>query len=314
MECTDHPKAAGNDYFSKFEDELSSVCRWAELQKQTVILMGDLNLNRMDTNKREGKLLIDLEESFNLTCLINSSTRITNVSSTLIDVLLTNRPVYFIKSGTFDPEISDHCLIYGVLNEKTIHHQPKTIMSRNLKSITFEPIAEELANALWQVGEISNIDDSVDCWNGLISYVVDAHAPLRKKRVREIDVPYMTLEWKNAIRRKRKYAQLYAKNKTAENYELKKKYRNLAKKECRKAIKEFWMKKTDDLKQKPWEFFETFRPFLGKSKGSNTISLETEENSVETDESISSNKFAHYFSNIASTIGGNHVLDVSEED
>ena len=45
---------------------------WAELQKQTVILMGDLNLNRMDTNKREGKLLIDLEESFNLTCLINS--------------------------------------------------------------------------------------------------------------------------------------------------------------------------------------------------------------------------------------------------
>ena len=58
-----------------------------------------------------------------------------NVSSTLIDVLLTNRPDYFIKSGTFDPEISDHCLIYGILNEKTIHYQPKTIMSRNLKSI-----------------------------------------------------------------------------------------------------------------------------------------------------------------------------------
>ena len=115
---------------------------------------------------------------------------ITNVLSTLIDVLLTNRPDYFIKSGTFDPEISDHCLIYGILNNKTIHHQPKTIMSRNLKSITFEPIAEELANAPWQVGEIFNdIDDRVDYWNGLITYVVDAHALLRKKRVREIDVP-----------------------------------------------------------------------------------------------------------------------------
>ena len=124
----------------------------------------------------------------------------------------------------------------------------------------------------------------------------------------------MTLEWKNAIRRKRKYAQLYAKNKTTENYELKKEYRNLATKEHRKAIKEFWMKKTDDLKQKPWEFFKTFWPILGKSKGSNTISLETEENSVETNESIISNKFAHYFTNIASTIGGNHVLDLSEED
>ena len=39
------PKAAGNDYFSMLEDELSSLCMWAELQKQTVILMGDLNLN-----------------------------------------------------------------------------------------------------------------------------------------------------------------------------------------------------------------------------------------------------------------------------
>ena len=87
-------------------------------------------------------------------------------------------------------------------------------MSRNSKSITFEPIAEELANAPWQVGEIFNdIDDRVDYWNGLITYVVDAHAPLRKKRIWEIDVPYMTLEWKNAIRRKRKYAQLYAKTK-----------------------------------------------------------------------------------------------------
>ena len=80
--------------------------------------------------------------------------------------------------------ISDHCLIYGILNEKTKHHQPKTIMSRNLKSITFEPIAEELTNAPWQVEEIFNdIDDRVNYSNGLVSYVVDAHASLRKKRV-----------------------------------------------------------------------------------------------------------------------------------
>ena len=157
----------GNAYFSTLEDELSSLCMWAELQKQIVILMGDLNLNRMDTNKREGKLLIDLEESLNLTCLIHSPTRITNVSSTMIDVMLTNRPDYFIKLGTFDPEINDHCLIYGILNEKTKHFQPKTIMSRNLKSITFEPIAEELTNSPWQVREVFNdIDDGVDFWNG----------------------------------------------------------------------------------------------------------------------------------------------------
>ena len=49
--------------------------------------MGDLNLNRLDTNKREGKILKDLEDSFALECLIKSPTRITNSSSTLIDVI-----------------------------------------------------------------------------------------------------------------------------------------------------------------------------------------------------------------------------------
>ena len=59
---------------------------------------------------------------------------------------------------------------------------------------------------------------------------------------------------------------------------------------------------------------QAIRPFLGKSKGSNTIILETEENAAETDESIISNKFAQYFIDIASTIGGNHVIDFSQED
>ena len=49
------PKAAGNDYFSKLEDELSSLCMWAELQKQTVILMEDLNLNRKNAIRRKRK-------------------------------------------------------------------------------------------------------------------------------------------------------------------------------------------------------------------------------------------------------------------
>lgn len=111
-----------NNYFLKLEDELNSLCMWAESQKQTVILMGDLNLNRLDINKREGKILMDLEESFDLECLINRPTKITDHSS--------NKPDMFNKSGTYNPEISDHCLIYGLLNEKIMHYKPKIMNSR----------------------------------------------------------------------------------------------------------------------------------------------------------------------------------------
>ena len=49
-------------------------------------------------------------------------------------------------------------------------------------------------------------------------------------------LPYVTSEWKKAIRNKRKYAVQFAKKKsTKENFELKK-YQNIASKERREAI------------------------------------------------------------------------------
>ena len=49
-------------------------------------------------------------------------------------------------------------------------------------------------------------------------------------RVRAVDVPYMPLEWKKAIRKKKKkrYAKRYARNPTEENRELMKTWRNNA--------------------------------------------------------------------------------------
>ena len=70
---------------------------WVEMQKQTPVLAGNLNLNRLDTNKREGKILKDLEDGFGLECLMINPTPISNLSSTLLAVILTNRPDIFHK-------------------------------------------------------------------------------------------------------------------------------------------------------------------------------------------------------------------------
>ena len=59
---------------------------------------------------------------------------------------------------------------------------------------------------------------------------------MRKKRVRERDVCFMSKEWEAAIRNKRKYAIQFVKDRTPENFELKKKYRNIATRERRKAL------------------------------------------------------------------------------
>lgn len=117
--------------------------------------------------------------------------------------------------------------------------------------------------APWHTGDISsNIDDKYDYWKGLVENVVNDHAPIRRKRVRQKDILYIMVEWKQAIRNMRKYAIHFAKNHTLDNFELKKKHRNIATQECRKAIKAYWLKKSEEIKTRPNESHNTFMPFI----------------------------------------------------
>ena len=59
------PKAAGMDYYLRLENDLNDIVTWAASQKQFVIITGDLNLNRLKPDKREGKILRDLEDISN---------------------------------------------------------------------------------------------------------------------------------------------------------------------------------------------------------------------------------------------------------
>ena len=88
---------------------------------------------------------------------------------------------------------------------------------------------EDLANTPWTVGETLNaIVDQYDAWKNIFESVLDKYMPKKKMRVRQKDVPHMTEEWQMAIRHKGKYAQLFAQNRTRENWEFKRKWRNLA--------------------------------------------------------------------------------------
>ena len=81
------PKVTGKNYYVPLEKELLEICSWISLQKQFIIIMGDLNLNKLRPRDKEGKILCDLEEVYGLECLIKEPTRITENSSTLLNVI-----------------------------------------------------------------------------------------------------------------------------------------------------------------------------------------------------------------------------------
>ena len=101
-------QATGKYHISRSEEALNEKVTWATMQSKVVFVMGELNIDRMKPEKMEAKLLTDIEEVHDLMCLICEPTRITNSTSTLIGILLTIKPDYFERSGTFDSSLGDH--------------------------------------------------------------------------------------------------------------------------------------------------------------------------------------------------------------
>lgn len=111
------------------------------------MLLGDLNLDRLRPDKPEGKLLIDIEETHGLECMITEPTRIQTragrTTKTLIDVILTNEAQLFVQSGIYEPGLSDHPLVYVLMQDKQLKSSPelsnsvqlRTLMRRNFKNI-----------------------------------------------------------------------------------------------------------------------------------------------------------------------------------
>lgn len=198
------PKVIGSNYYLKLEMELNSICMWATMECKTAIFTGDLILDRLRPENTEGQLLINLEEVYGLECLITEPTRIACTSATLLDVILTNKPEHFRASGVFNPEISDHHLIYGIMKDKVFQHQRKVITFRSTKALDVEKFNEDLKAAPWNVMDtFDTLEDKYEYWKSLFNSVVEEHMPTKKMRLRKVDVPYMTPEWRKAIKMKR---------------------------------------------------------------------------------------------------------------
>ena len=128
---------------------MNHFCNWVSLQGHAFELLGDLNLDRLRPDKPEGKLLIDTEETQGLECLITQPTKIQSragrTTKTLIDVILTNEAHLFIKSGIYDPGLSDHPIVYGFMQHNFIRQlkpspellsfaQLRTLRKKNFKN------------------------------------------------------------------------------------------------------------------------------------------------------------------------------------
>ena len=309
------PRNTGENYFKTLEDELNQLLSWAASKCQTIVITGDLNLDRLRPNEREGRLLIDLEEIFNLKCLINEATRVTVKTQTLLDVIVTNTPDLFGVASVTDLGLSDHKLVYSFLKKSPAkQYEAKVIKCRSTKHLNREELSRDLNDTNWNEIFSHDTNERYANWKSKFMEVIDRHMPVKKMRVRKKDVPYMNAEWKEAIRKRRKYAKKFSKDRKCETWELMKRWRNEATRLRRKAIKSYWNEISLELNENPRKFFSTFMPFISSKgqKETNKIHLNIE-GRIEQDQRIVAEEFADYFSTVADAIGGEEATNLTEE-
>ena len=135
------------------------------------------------------------------------------------NVILTNRSDLFDITGVVDFGRCDHALIYGFLKPKVKIYPSKVITFRIFKNLEEYSFKSDVRHAMTNVelNNISSPNDQYSSWHKEITKVLDYHVTIKKMRGRERDVPYITPEWKEAIRKKRKYAKRYERLQTQES-------------------------------------------------------------------------------------------------
>ena len=126
------PPQSSPDLFSTLERIIDKI----DAESLELYLLGDLNCNLLSkVVSNNSSHLLNMIDIYGLTRLITEPTRVTQYSSTLIDLCLTNSPDKISKSGVINIGMSDHSAIY--LTRKVAHlrsNMHKTVEVRQLKN------------------------------------------------------------------------------------------------------------------------------------------------------------------------------------
>lgn len=288
------------DLLLDFENFLKII----DSEGKECLLVGDINCNfALNSKDSLSPPLKFLYEAYQFSQLITEYTRVTNHSKTLIDHLITNEPENIKASGVLEIAISDHYLVYGVRKFQTIKSNPKYIESRNMKNYDPCLFIHDLKNVPWDLLYISDDpDDMVYTWENLFVEVLDIHAPLRKRRVRNKPSP-----WLSPSIRKLMYNRDYLKKQAIKHgsnilFEAYKVARNKVNVEIKKAKKNYVSAEVSNDKMDTRRSWRAINLLLGrKSKITGIAEIKVDE-AVLTEPCQISNAFNDYFSSVGTKV------------
>ena len=177
------PKIPYGVFANLYENLISIYSKY-----EHIVLVGDFNCNMLDLNAYNTKVLLDsFIEPFSLKQLVEKPTRITNTSSTLIDLILVNKPQNALFSSVCDaPGVSDHCFTYVAYSLKKERFKPYKVTKRDFKNVNWDAFKNAVEYAPWEnifcVGDVNN---KVTILENYMNSILDDYAPYKTFTVKK---------------------------------------------------------------------------------------------------------------------------------
>ena len=166
-----------------------------------ILVVGDLNCDFLVSSSKS-RILNNLCTSLNMKQLITQSTRVTETSKSLIDVIFTSNPAIIVDSGIVETHISDHYLVFAALNLRMPKPPAAYTLSLGAISTTIpaRSFLSDLNKIPWYENILSDdVNEKLLHFNKAFFRVLDNHAPIKKIKIKHRRCPFINEEIKEKM-------------------------------------------------------------------------------------------------------------------
>ena len=269
------------------ESLATSIHTVLESNPYTLIITGDFNDRCADWNSAHpdselGTSLVNLVASHNLFQLIEEPTRISEYTSNLLDLIITDSPGLVLDSGVLTPiSNSDHSVIFCSLS--LTHFKDKSFKRPiwDFNKANFQDLNIALSSAPWDTAHevYDSLDDIVSYWSDLFLSTAKDFIPYREVTIRPQDKPWITTEIKKRIRKRNRAWKRFKRYsntprpysfdmhlKIEKFYRFYKKSRNMVVNKIRQSMRSYFLKlnhKLDEKDLNPKQWWKLSKSVLG---------------------------------------------------
>ena len=239
---------------------------------------------------------LQITESINLSQLVDTPTRVTETSSTLIDHAYSNKPEKIADIFVPCYIISDHypvCLTRKLSNKTESDNQHKTITFRNMRHFDSLKFLEDLNAQPWQLlNFFENPNDALDFFMQLFETLLDKYAPKITKRVKRTLQP----NWFNTeISEASKMRDYYHRILEMENYRI---WRNKTKTLISNSKQQYFTKNINENKRNPKQLWKNLHDLTNKSKIQHAPTIVSQEGVPVLGPEETANSFNYFFTSV----------------